>query len=432
MIYSIAEILATAIDTVFLLWFVPNFLNTKFYRKNNLKFLFLPILYLFFELSADRLFPGFNLLAMLIMMGITLLYSLLLCNRRIFRAIIATASYILSLMFVGSIIYMLISSIVGDKAQAFQGAYSPARIIYLVICKLTEYAVYKILIHFFNKAEAIERKNIFFFSAYMLMIFFGLGALMIVALYDLDGKLTLPIMIIMGVLTVSVFIVFIFIHNLLDAQKREYEYEFIEEKIESDKRILEESNRVWENLNKVRHDLKNHLTIIKGKLHEGDLISCKQYIEGMYPQIDDIGKLAHTGNTVVDYLINSKFGQNSDIRVKISGNAEVIGDVPDIDIVSLIGNILDNALEAVCKIDDEGEKRIELYFLRKNNNRIILCKNTVDRPVLANNSQLVTTKKGIGHGYGNRIIKSIAQKYGGFVEYSEQKEMFCIQVILPS
>ncbi|MCI8472280.1 MAG: GHKL domain-containing protein [Clostridiales bacterium] len=432
MIYSIAEIMATAMDTFFLLWYIPNFLNTKFYRKGNLKFWILPIVLLLFELSADRLFPGFDLIAVFLHIGLVLLYSLLISERKIFRAIIATTSYILAIMFVGSIVYMLISFIVGDKAQAFQGTDSPARIIYLVICKLIEYAIYKIILCFFHKGETIERKNNLFFLAYMIMVFFGLGALMVVSLDDPEGELTLQIMIIMGVLTVSVFTVFIFIHKLLEAQKREYEYEFIEEKIESDKKILEESNRVWENLNEVRHDLKNHLTIIKGKLHEGDLISCEKYIEGIYPQIDDIGRLVHTGNSVVDYLINSKFSQNSDIKVKISGNAEIIGSVSDTDIVGLIGNILDNALEAVGKISDDREKQIELYFLRKNNNRIVLCKNTVDRPVLENNTQLVTTKKGIGHGYGNRIIKSIAQKYGGFVEYSEQKGLFCVQVILPS
>ena len=432
MIYSIAEILATAMDTFFLLWYIPNFLNTKFYRKGNLKFLFLPALLLTFELNADYLLPGFDVMVMLIHLGLALIYSLLLCDRKIFRAIIATASYILAIMFVGSIVYLLISFVVGDKVQAFQGTDSPARIIYLLICKLTEYAIYKIFLYFFHKDEALERKNILFFSTYMIMVFFGLGALMIVALNDSDGNLTMPIMIIMGVLTASVFIVFIFIHKLLEAQKREYEYEFIEEKIESDKRILEESNRIWENLNEVRHDLKNHLTIIKGKLHEGELVSCEKYIEGLYPQIDNIGRLVHTGISVVDYLINSKFSSNSDVRVKISGNAEMIASISDIDIVGLIGNILDNALEEVVRIDDDREKQIELYFLRKNNNRIILCKNTVDRPVLENNSQLLTTKKGIGHGYGNRIIKSIAQKYGGFVEYSEQKGMFCVQVILPS
>lgn len=432
MIYSITEILATASDAFFLLWYIPNFLNTKFYLKKNLKFLFLPVLYLVFELSADYILPpGFNIAVMQVVLVLALLYALLISDGKIFRAIIATASYILGIMFVASIVYMLISSVVGDKAQAFQGTHSPSRIIYLVIAKLTLYAIYKIFLHFFNKNEETDTKNILLFSAYMLMIFFGLGALMVIALYDEDGRLTLPVMIIMSVLTVSVFIVFIFIHKLLEAQKRKYEYEFIEEKIESDKRILDESNRVWESLNEVRHDLKNHLTVIKGNLKSGDALSCEKYIDEIYSQIDDIGRLVHTGNTVVDYLISSKFSQNSNIGVKISGSADVIGGVSDADIVSLIGNMLDNASEAVGKIGDDREKLIELYFFRKNNNRIIVCKNTVAGPVLENNGQLLTTKKGIGHGYGNKIIKSIAQKYGGFVEYSEQNEMFCVQVILP-
>ena len=112
-------------------------------------------------------------------------------------------------------------------------------------------------------------------------------------------------------------------------------------------------------------------------------------------------------------------------------NGEIIGNIPDADIVALIGNILDNALEAVDKIDNEREKRIELHFWLKNTCRIILCKNTIVESVLVNNSQLITTKKGVGHGYGNRIIQSISQKYGGFVEYSEHKGMFYVQVILP-
>lgn len=431
MMYSIFEILATTMDTVFLLWFIPNFLSTKFYHKSNLKFLIFPVLLLILELSADWFLPGFDLIVVFSHIGIALLYSLLICNKKIFRAIIATTSYMLAIMFVGSIVYMLISQIVGDKTQAFQGADSVARIIYLVICKLTEYFIYKILLHFFHKSNATERKNIIFFSAFIFMSILGLSALMIIALYDLDSKLTLPIMILMGVLTVSIFIVFIFVHKLLEAQKREYEYGFIEEKIESDKRILEESNRVWESLNKVRHDLKNHLTIIKGKVHDNELVSCEKYIDGIYSQIDNIGKLVHTGNNVVDYLINSKFSQNSNVNVKISGNADIIGNIPDADIVALIGNILDNALEAVEKIDDQREKRIELHFLLKNSNRIILCKNTISKSVLENNSQLITTKKGIGHGYGNKIIQSVSQKYGGFVEYSEHKGMFYVQVMLP-
>jgi len=431
MINTIAEIMATATDTIFLLWYVPNFLSTKFYEKKNIKFIFLPALLLLFELSADYLLPGFSLVVMFFHIAIALVYALLICERKVFKAIIATASYILAIMFVGSIVYTLISFIVGDKADAFQGNSSHARVVYLVICKLTEFIIYKVCLLAFNKSGATDWKSSVFFSIYMVLNVVGLGAVMSISLDDTDGNLTIPIIIVLAVLTISVFFVFFFVQKLLKAQQIDFEYRFIEEKIESDKKILEESNRAYENMNEIKHDLKNHLTIINGKIKDGDLVSCEKYIENIYSNIDNIGSVVHTGNDVVDYMINSKFEHNGDISVKISGSAEIVNTIQDTDIVGLIGNILDNALEAVNKLDDRAKKRIELYFLKKNNNRIILCKNSIDHLVLDQNMQLPKTKKGPQHGYGSRIINSIAQKYGGFVEYKDDDSMFCIQVILP-
>ncbi len=431
MIYSIAEILATMTDTIFLLWYVPNFLDTKFYQRKNLKFLIFPVMLLFFELSADYLMPGFDLAEMMIHIGIALTYSLLISGGKIFRAIIATTSYILAIMMVGSVVFMVVSWFMGDKAQAFQGTNSIARVVYLVICKTVEYFIYRIFLFVFHKDGKTNKINVIFFSTYMLLIVGGLGAIMTIALDDHNGNLTVPITVILLILALSVFFVFFFVHGLLKSQKFEYEYKFIEEKIESEKKILEESNKVWENLNKLRHDLKNHLTIIDGKLKEGDVNFCEKYVEEIYSQIDDMGDVVHTGNEIVDHLVSSKLYKDSTVKIKISGNAGILDDLPDIDIVGVIGNLIDNALEAVAKIDDDRERFIELYFLTRNKTRIVLCKNTVRSPVLENNKNLISTKKGVGHGYGQKIISSIVQKYGGFIEYSDENGMFCVQIIFP-
>ena len=431
MIYTIAEISATVVDFFFLIWYVPGFLGTKFWEGKNRKMIFAPIVLFAFQFVADTFIPGFDLLMVFLYIGVIMVYSLYICNGKRFHAVIATASYVLAIMFVGSIVFIGVSLIVGERVQALQGTDSPARIIYLVICKFVEFWIYYIFLHLFQKDGTTERKTVFFFSIYMLLIVVGLGAVMYITLEDTEGNLVAPIVMIMIILTVSVFLLFFFVNKLLKAQKLEYEYRFLEDKIETEKRILDESERVWENVSKIRHDLKNHLTIIKAKLNEGDVTYCENYIDKIYPQIDDIGKLVKTGNSVVDYLVSSKFDLDDDVKVKISGNADVIGNISDTDIVGLIGNLLDNALEAVKDISDEREKRVELYFLTPNNNRIIICQNTVDHPVLENNHNLVTTKKGIGHGYGKKIIGSIAEKYGGFVEYIDKPGMFCVQVVLP-
>ena len=97
----------------------------------------------------------------------------------------------------------------------------------------------------------------------------------------------------------------------------------------------------------------------------------------------------------------------------------------------LVGNILDNAVEAIARVKRD-KKRIELLFLRQNSNRIIICKNTIEKSVLGENSELKTTKAPSSeHGYGTKIIAKIVSDYGGMVDYFEEFNMFGVQVILP-
>ncbi len=431
MIYDIAELLATITDFVFILWYVPRLLGTRCYYKENLKMLVVPALLLTFELLTDYLFPGFDLPVLIGYIALSLLYALLICQKQYFKAILATSSYILAIMFVGSIVYMIISSVTGDKALVLQGTESVPRVIYLIVCKLTEYAIYLCFISLFGKSESLNRQSGIFFSIYLLLTVFGLSTVTVISVEDIEGVYNRPVLIITAVLTLSLFFVYFFVHKLMSLQRKEYEYTFIEEKIATDRMILEESNVTLENLHKIRHDLKNHFTVIRGLLDSGDISSGKKYIDDIFPKIDTMGDIINTGNSVVDYLINAKFTKNKDIHVMVSGNAGILNHMEDLDIVCLMGNLLENALDAVEKMPSNKEKRVEVYFITQNNSKIILCKNTVNKPVLTNNEQLKTTKKGHGHGYGNKIIDSVTKKYKGFIEYSESDGMFCAQVILP-
>ena len=95
----------------------------------------------------------------------------------------------------------------------------------------------------------------------------------------------------------------------------------------------------------------------------------------------------------------------------------------------MMGNILDNAVEAIENVTD---KRIELYFAMQNSNRVIICKNTVASPVLETNKELRSTKNsGSAHGYGHLIIEKIVSDYHGMIDYFEESNMFGVQIVLP-
>ena len=142
-----------------------------------------------------------------------------------------------------------------------------------------------------------------------------------------------------------------------------------------------------------------------------------------------ISKLIRSDNTILDYLINSKLCALKNTRVVISGSIGDLSDIRDADLACLMGNILDNAIEAVAQVE---EKRIELLFSKQNANRIIICKNTIKESVLENNRELRTTKRSGGsHGWGHQIVEKIVSDYHGMIDYFEEFGMFGVQIILP-
>lgn len=433
MIYSIAEIIATIFDVVYFLWFIPSFLHTKFYLQKKWTFVF-PTLVLLVDLVFDRILPGFDLLAMSIGLILAVLYALCICDKKWFRAILSAFSYVLVIMFGGSAIFVVFS-IVPEFSNAtnevMQGNASFARIIYLAFARISQFVFYQIILLAFRKTDNLDRKNGIFVLLYSLATMLGLGALMSIAASDTDGKSRGAAALVLLVLILSLLSVFIMTRQVMKMQRKEYEYKLLQEKMNAEKARAEDADAIWENIRSVRHDMRNHFTVIKGKLREGDVKSCEEYIDEIYPTIESMGNLVHTGNAIIDYLINTKFSRNKEIQIIVSGYAEIVKDIEDADLASLLGNVLDNAFEAVEKIADSANKRIELYFLKQNQNRIILCKNSIEHSVLQSNKELHSTKKGKDHGLGHRIVAAVAEKYGGFVEYLENNGMFCVQIILP-
>ena len=208
-----------------------------------------------------------------------------------------------------------------------------------------------------------------------------------------------------------------------------YEARLFAEKKRFEENRYNDANAIWENVRKVQHDIKQHLTVINGYLSEDKTKECREYISTLLPNIERMGNLIKSDNRILDYLINSKLCALENTQVVISGSVGDLSDIADGDLACLMGNILDNAIEGTQTAE---EKRIELHFMKQNSNRIIICKNTVAKSVLAENSSLKSTKQtGDAHGYGTKIVAEIVAKYHGMIDYYEEFDLFGVQIILP-
>ena len=212
--------------------------------------------------------------------------------------------------------------------------------------------------------------------------------------------------------------------------KKQYNLKLMHERMLFEKSRVEDATAIWSNIRQVKHDLKNHFAVLSGHLKEGNIDSCRDYVSKLHMTVETMGCLIQSGNSVIDYLINSKLAHLEGVTVLVSGYVGNYSDIEDIDLACILGNILDNAIEAQEKL--ASEKRIELLFLHRKSSRIIICKNTIDKSVLQNNKEMKSTKNSPElHGIGHQIVETTVRKYSGLIDYFEEGDMFGVQIVLP-
>ena len=188
--------------------------------------------------------------------------------------------------------------------------------------------------------------------------------------------------------------------------------------------ILEHQNK---NLMMYAHDTKNHLIAIRSLTEDEKIIS---YIEKLTDGINKYSKLASSGNHSLDVIINKYITECEIKSVKFTYDIKKSNllNVEINDMVSILGNLLDNALEAA---ETSKEKFIHLQTERKNGYDIVTIKNSCDNKPQTDGDKLKTTKTNKRfHGLGIKSIKTALKKYNGEYnwEYDENGKIFSATV----
>ena len=133
-------------------------------------------------------------------------------------------------------------------------------------------------------------------------------------------------------------------------------------------------------------------------------------------------------NAIVNVELEKAATNKIEFSVKISDNLKDFSDTSDI--VSIIGNLCDNAIEYLCTVPEEIRKMsLDISIHGKYN--IITCRNRILKSVLAENPSLKSSKQDLDfHGKGTEILKTIAQKYDGDTRIYEEDNYFYCSVIL--
>jgi hypothetical protein len=334
-------------------------------------------------------------------------------------------------MLINSLVYFVFSLFVEELDTVIQGSDSYLRVLYILACKVIQFAFYRLILQIFKKDQTLDLKNgilSFFFTTATAL---SLGALIKVSMLCQTPGADVMILGLACILILLNVILYLMIYQVQMLAKSKYELTLVHKQMEFERSRMEEAHTIWENIRKVKHDLKNHFTVIRGTLDKGDVESCKQYMDGLYQTVESMGNLIQSGNSAIDYIINSKLSNLGGVRVLISGYVGNYNDLDAADLACILGNIIDNAIEAQEKV--ESDKCIELHFLQKGSSRIIICKNSISGSVLNSNKDLRSTKSSPEwHGLGHQIVETTIKKYHGWIDYFEESNMFGVQIILPT
>lgn len=208
-------------------------------------------------------------------------------------------------------------------------------------------------------------------------------------------------------------------NKILNIEKKAYHKQF---------EIIENNN---EKLKKFKHDEKNRLILIQQLAQKKECEAIVDYTNNIIESIGNVEMFCNSGNLAIDSLINYKLSKakkiGADIEVNVSTPNNLEYDVDDITIV--IGNLLDNALEAINY--SSNEKIINFSIDYERQILTIRLKNSFDGRLLKKKGSLQTRKVDKNsHGLGLQSVNDIVKKYNGIMEWYEENNMFIMSIML--
>ena len=214
--------------------------------------------------------------------------------------------------------------------------------------------------------------------------------------------------------------------NMIDRRTERFQSELIEKQVQEIQNMYRQV-RGW------RHDYRNHIQNMKIQLDEKNYEKLADYLDQLADDLDTVDTVIKTGNVMADAILNSKLSIAEKLNVRLNVKANVPENLPlsDVELCSVLGNMLDNAVEA-CASLPEQERFIRVYIGRLKGQFYLSVQNAAGEVRKKKGGSYISTKEDSAqHGYGLFRIDRITQKYGGYVNRQDEKGIFATEIMFP-
>lgn len=184
---------------------------------------------------------------------------------------------------------------------------------------------------------------------------------------------------------------------------------------------------------KLFHDLHNHIGVLHRLLSHNKTEEAMQYLNELQAPVREMADTVWTGDETADYLINSKAAEakKNGIQYQVQVEFPRHTNIKSADLCAVLGNLLDNALEAARQVQKQEQRFIRLTIRRIHQMLVIKVENSFQTQPVNRDGSLQTAKEENGlHGWGLKSAGAAAEKYDGMVQTSYTDNIFTAVAVL--
>jgi len=221
---------------------------------------------------------------------------------------------------------------------------------------------------------------------------------------------------------------YIAVINISESQIKKEENNLISQQNIFLERSLKEQEKTFSMWRKSVHDYKNTILVIDSLIAQGKIDELGEFVHREQSSFEHKSEYFHTGNTTADTIINAKYATALSLGIPFTVNAAIPEQIAlsDIHLASILGNLLDNAIEAQT---DETEPFIHIQISVINSLFMIKITNRCSHSI---NTDTTSKKDKDMHGIGLKRVKSILQAYDGEFTLEAHDDLVEAVVMIPN
>lgn len=306
------------------------------------------------------------------------------------------------------------------------------RIIGIILSKILFFVLIKILIILKNNKN--DKTPLKYWLA--LMIVPTVNILTAILLFQIDWQfiketVSLPLLTVVsvGILFVNVLVFFLF-ENFANASKLSESNNLMQQQIKLQAAHYNEVYIEQQETRKLWHDMNNHIICLQQMQADGNFGSVSKYINELSESLERSHLPCNTGISVIDTIVNIKYqyAKVHGIDMQITASFSKTDVFSQMDMCTIISNILDNAIEECLNTDN---KQIQFSITEKKHYLVIRCSNPISEQSKSKKRILDTNKANpSAHGIGLKNVELAAKKYNGNMTVDIENGFFTIIITM--